>query len=237
MSCVVEGYEDAVEQEQLARNLVYLNQCETVCGEPIRSITPYSLAVLSAIRTPFLSGGDITPSVVAQFIWALHCDYSATSWWKRRQLRKRLAKLTLEQCALEIFAFIDLTFMDRPQGGKEEKPIASSIAWLVYRFRHEPWGLKERETSHTPLRKLYQELRCWERENAEVPANKSDIKKAEWVGDLNDWLRQNPVKNGMLLADWNADCRALANKEITQKQFEARRAQAKRWDAEMTGMN
>lgn len=133
----------------------------------------------------------------------------------------------------EIQAFVDLTFMDAPAGGKEEKPIASNISQLIYRFRHDPWGMKERETSNTPLRKLYQELRCFERENEKNPANKSDIKKSTWLSNLNEWVAQDPVKHGMILHDWNNDCRALASKEITQHQFEARREQAKRWQAEM----
>lgn len=224
MSCVVAGYDAEVEQEQLARNLVYLDQCETVCGEPIRNITPRLLAILSAMRTPFLHSGDITPSVVAQFIWALHRDYSATAWWKRSQLRKRLAKLPLEQCAIEIFAFLELTFMDRPQGGKEEKPIASSIAWLIYRFRHKPWELKEHETSDTPLRKLYQELRCWERENEKTPANKSDIKKATWLGDVNEWLKEDPEGNQKILDAVNAQWAKLRNGDIDQTQFDQWRA-------------
>lgn len=202
MGCVVPGYVEEVEEESLKRNLVYLGQCETVCGAPIRNITPHLLAILSAMRTPFLHGGDITPSVVAQFIWALHRDYSPSGWWKRRQLRKRLAKLPLEQCALEIFAFIELTFMDRPQGGKEEKPIASSIAWLIYRFRHDPWRMRERETSNTPLRKLYQELRYWERENEKTPANKSDMKKASWLQRVNDALQSGELTQKEL-DEWN----------------------------------
>lgn len=208
MACIIHGYEAEVEQEQLKRNLVYLDQCEIVCGEPIRNITPRSLALLSAMRTPFLSGGSITAPVVAQFIWALHRDYSVASWWKRRQLRKRLARIPIEQCATEIFAFLDLTFMDRPTGGKEEKPIASNIAWIVYRFRHEPWRMSERETSNTPLRKLYQELRCWERENDRIPANRSDILKTDWLNNLNEAL-----KSGLLtqiqLDEWNAKIRAV----------------------------
>lgn len=212
MACVIQGYEDAVDREQLARNLVYLDQCETVCNEPIRNITPRSLALLNAMRTPFLTGGKITAATVSQFIWALHRDYSPRSlkaWWKRRQLRNRLAKLSLEFCMGEIQAFIDLTFMDAPTGGKEEKPIASNIAWLIYRFRHDPWRMSEQETSNTPLRKLYQELRCWERENDKTPANRSDILKTDWLNDLNAWLAEDPIANQRILDAWNEKNRAI----------------------------
>lgn len=209
MSCVIQGYEAEVDREQLARNLVYLDQCETVCGEPIRNITPRSLALLNAMRTPFLAGGRITPAVVSQFIWALHLDYSARSWWKRYWLRKRLGKLSLEFCSQEIQAFIDLTFMDAPTGGKEEKPIASNIAWIIYRLRHDPWRMLEQETSNTPLRKIYQELRCFERENDKTPANRSDILKTDWLNKLNAWLAEDPVNHQHELDAWNEKNRAI----------------------------
>lgn len=209
MACVIAGYESEVEQEQLKRNLVYLDQFEIVCGEPIRNITPRLQAILNSIRSPLLCGGAITRPVIAQFIWALHSDYSQRAWWKRRQLRKRLERIPLEDCMRDIGAFIELTFMDAPTGGREEKPIASSIAWMVYRFRHKPWCMSEHETSNTPLRKLYQELRCWERENQSVPANRSDILKTDWLNRLNAWIAEDPVNNQRQLDEWNARNRAI----------------------------
>lgn len=208
MPCAIQGYEAEVEQEQLKRNLVYLDQFEIVCGEPIRNITPRLQAILNAMRTPLLNGGAIAPAIVAQFIWALHRDYEPGAWWKRRQLRNRLSRIPLEDCVHEIEAFMDLTFMDAPVGGREEKPIASSIAWLVYRFRHDPWRMSEYETSNTPLRKLYQELRCWERENEKTPANRSDILKTDWLNRLNAWVQEDPVNNQRELDEWNARTRA-----------------------------
>lgn len=221
MSCVIQGYESEVKQEQLARNLVYLDQFETVCGEPVYNVTPRLLATLNAIRTPFISGGTISRPIIAQFIWALHKDYSPRALWKRKCLRSRLARIPIDDCVKEIQAFIDLTFMDAPTGGKEEKPIASNIAWMVYRFRHAPWNMREEETANTPLRKLYQELRCWEREQGETPANRSDIKKAAFLVNINEWLKENPARNQVILDDWNKQVRDLANKEITPEQFTA----------------
>lgn len=108
----------------------------------------------------------------------------------------------------EIQEFVNLTFMDAPAGGKEEKPIASNIAWLVYRFRHDPWRMSELETSNTPLRKLYQELRCFERENDKNPANKSDIKKSDWLGEVNLALKEGRITQKQL-DDWNEKNRLI----------------------------
>lgn len=204
MACVVQGYEDEVAQEQLARNLVYLDCPETVLGEPVRNITPHLLAVMTAIQSPFITGGNIRYPNIAQFIWALHRDYSPHSWWKRYLLTKRLNAFSLDESVRGINAFLDLTFMDAPRGGKDEKPIAANVAWLIYRFRQEPWRMTEEQTKHTPLRKLYQELRCFERENGEIPQNKSDKKIADWLQRIQKWIDEDPQEHQKELDAWNA---------------------------------
>lgn len=203
MGCVVQGYEEEVAKEQLARNVAYLDQPEIVCGEPLRNITPRMLALLTVMRTPFYFGGNFTHAHVSQFLWACHRDYSPTAWWKRRQLRKRTSRLGLEQAEKEISAFIDLTFMDMPRGAGQEKPIASGTAWLVYRFRNPPWNQSESVTLDTPFRKLYQELRCWMREHGEGVDNKSDKRKATWLEQLNEELKAGRITQKEL-DEWNA---------------------------------
>lgn len=203
MSCVVQGYEEEVEREQLARNVAYLDQPEIVCGEPLRNITPHLLALLTVTRTPFYFGGTITHAHLAQFLWACHRDYSPRAWWKRRQLIHRASRLDLAKANEEISAFIELTFMDMPRGGDAEKPIASGTAWLVYRFRNPPWNQAEQITLHTPFRKLYQELRCWQREQGEHIASKSDIKKSNWLDDVQRALDSGEITQAQLDA-WNA---------------------------------
>ncbi len=69
--------------------------------------------------------------------------------------------------------------------------------------------MTEQETSNTPLRKLYQELRCWERENEKTPANRSDMLKTDWLNRLNAWLAEDPVGNQRILDAWNEKNRAI----------------------------
>lgn len=203
MACVIHGYDEALEREQDARNLVYLDQPEIVLGQPLKNLTPHLLAVLTAIKSPFHVGGAFTQTHVAQFLWALHLHYSPTDKRGRDYMAHVASHFSLEQCRDEIAAFMDLQFMDMPRGGKEEKPIASSVAWLVFRFRHEPWGMKEPEIVHTPLRKLYQELRCWMRENEQPVHNQSDLLKSDWLTRVNEALRNGTLKQSEL-DEWNA---------------------------------
>lgn len=185
MACVVKGYEAALEKEQFARNVAYLDQPVIVCGEPLRNITPHLLTLLTVMRTPFYCGGKYSHAHVAQFLWACHVDYSPRSWWNRRRMTLRTSQLDLQKCGQDIAEFLDLTFMDAPKGnGKSDKPIASDTAWLVYRFRNTPWNQSEQVTIHTPFRKLYQELRCWLKDQGEIVVNPSDLLKSDWLGKL-----------------------------------------------------
>lgn len=180
-----------LEREQLARNTIYLGQPYTVCGEPLHNITPYLLSVLTVARNPFAIGGSIRLAHVAQFLWALHVDYSPSAWWKKRQLMKRASRLEIHSSVAEIQSFLEITFMDQPHGISKEKPIASDTAWLVFRFRHEPWGMKKEETIHTPFRELYQELRCWRRENTEdYIENPSDTHIKTYGEKINEALEK-----------------------------------------------
>lgn len=210
MPCVVAGYDEAVAEERTQRSIPYLNAPEIVLGETLNNITPHLLAVLTAIQSPFYLGGPFTHAHVAQFLWALHRDYQPRgfkSWWNRRRIRRVVSRFTLDRCREEIGAFIDLTFMDMPTGGREEKPIASSIAWLVYRFRCEPFRQPKIITLHTPLRDLYQELRCWMREQDQDVPNRSDKFKATWIEQINEGLRTGVITQAQLDA-WNAKHKA-----------------------------
>lgn len=207
MGCCIQGYEQAVEAEQQARNVIYLDQPEIVLGQELRNITPHLLAVLTVIKSPFYLGGAFDHRHVAQFLWSMHVNYSPHDKRGRAYMADVASHFSLDQCREEIGAFIDLTFMDMPTGGKPEKPIASNIAWLIFRFRHDPWRMKEPEIIHTPLRKLYQELRCWMREQDQDVPNKSDMHKATWIEQINEAMRTGVITQEQLdkkNAEWRA---------------------------------
>ncbi len=194
MPSCVQGYDEELERERIARNIVYLDGPVIVCGEPLRNLTPHLLVTLTVARSPFLVGGHPALAHVAQFLWACHANYAARSWWKRRRLIKLISRFDLSDAVNDIHEFLDLTFMDTPSSiGKSEKPIASDVAWLIYRFRNPPWNQAEAVTMHTPFRKLYQELRCWQKENGAQVNNRSDIKKSTWLQQLNEAVGRGEI--------------------------------------------
>lgn len=205
-NCVVQGYAEAVANEQAARVTAYLDKPEIVCGEPLRNITPHLLAILLDIETPFYCGGNYGYPHVAQFLCALHVEELDASPINVLRMTRSATRFLLEDCAAQISAFITLTFMDSPKGGGNDKPIASSIAWLRYRFRCEPFRMKPSETMRTPLRQLYQELRCWERDNGEDVRNPSDRLTSSWLTQVQDALKRGEITQSDL-DEFNAKCR------------------------------
>jgi hypothetical protein len=194
--CVAKGYEDAVALEQHARCIAYLNLPETVCGFKVKNITPLLHASLISHKTPFLLGGSFSHSHVAQFICLLSVNIVSDE--SIDLTLAEVSKIPLEQCSSEIDNFINLTFMDAPKGGKASKSIASATAWMVYRFRGEPFRMERQEILNTPYRILYQEMRCWEKEEGANIRNESDKLMGNWLQRLQDALDSGKITQEQL---------------------------------------
>lgn len=155
----------------------------------MRNITPQLLAVLISIKSPFYVGGEYTYPHVAQFLCALHAEDLEPDAENIRRMLQSASRFTLSECARQIKDFIDLTFLDAPKSsGTPEKPIASEIAWLRYRFRGKPFEMEFDEIMETPLRILYQELRCWQKENGVHVSNPSDKLSRSWLEQVQHYL-------------------------------------------------
>jgi hypothetical protein len=187
----IPGYDEAVTTERKARNVIYLGQKVTICGQRVNNITPYTLAILTEAENPFLFGGEQSHIYAAQFIAALQDK-------KDRNMPltlQALLAMELEDIAEEISHFVDATFMDAPRGGNsEDAPIASGIAWLEYRMAREPFRWDCEKTLHTSLRRIYQLLRCDEKYQGETVVNLlSSEKEREWLVRVNDALKDGSV--------------------------------------------
>jgi len=160
-------FAEAVQHERRARGFVYLSPVTDLCGIRVRHMTPRDLALLEQHGNPFLYGGAGDFADAAQFIGVLRED--------KADLQDTLAvllTLELQAVADEIGEYVTLTFMDAPTGGANDStPIASGAAWMEYRFACEPFRWDCERTMATPLRRLYQLVRCWRKDSGEIVAN------------------------------------------------------------------
>jgi hypothetical protein len=180
----IPGYREAIERERDLRAVAYLDLPEIVCGERVRNITPRLLTVLTVFKSPFIIGGPVDPTHIAQFIWACHVEYDPKNRRRRNQVCNRVADIPFLRAREEVDEFTAATFMDSPDG-PETIPIASSAAWLIYRFRRDPFRQPEHITMDIPLRKLYQELRCDDKYNGAIVTNKSHKIRGDYLDAMN----------------------------------------------------
>ena len=196
----IPGYDAALAFERKARNVVYLGVGEEVCGLRVQDMTPRHLAILTEADNPFVFGGPIDYPQAAQFIGALQPEKGRNM----ESVLRHLFGMDIEEIAKEIFAFVDLTFLDAPTGGSDSAPIASGLAWMEYRMACEPFRWDCERTLSTPLRRIYQLLRCIDRVNGEVVVNSMSHKcSGDWLATINEGLKNSTITPEMI-AELNA---------------------------------
>lgn len=211
----IPGFDEALAQERRERNVPYLSDFyeNDLCGTRVRNLTPILYVRLVESRTPFIAGGDAGLEHVAQFVYiasGLEISDSTERQKSIREIATRAGEIGLEDCFAQIDEYVDVTFRDSPEEGGGSSPIASSCAWMEYRFACDPWRWDRDRTLNMPIRILYQQIRCQEKEHGEAVANK--LSRAAYKGFIEalqagindgsitqsdlDKIREANIKNG-----------------------------------------
>ncbi len=168
----------ALDRERRLREEAYLGVPHDICGVPCREITPRLLAILFRLRTPYLTGGEVLPEDTLLFLWAVHRDNPMRAEKstllrrsKRDQFLKSARKIDFTSAEIEIDQWLEDTFMDAPEG-KPSRPYVCSIAWLEYSMSTKPFLWDRDRTLETPLRVIYQLLRCRAIDNGHEVTNR-----------------------------------------------------------------
>jgi hypothetical protein len=184
----IPGYGEAVAREQQNREIAYLDVPFDVHGIKLRQMTPRMLAALFAHGSPFVCGSSVTLPDILQFLWGCAADYSTSRfarWRFFRRVGKIIAKVGIQPIVDELFDYIDTTFQDGPRGGKKSIPYTSQIAWMEFNMAGEPWRWSREQTLSTPLRVIYQQIRCSDMSEGVTPINPSDYVKQAYIDSLN----------------------------------------------------
>lgn len=179
----IPGYADAVARERKAREEAYLNLPHDVCGIQLKQITPYLYGLLSLERNPFVTGGTINEAAIAQFLWTLHIDFAVDSK-KRDAFLKSLEDADWIGLQIGIEELLDLTFLDAPYGGGlNQSPLFCNMAWMEYRLAAEPFRWARDTVLHSPLRVIYQLMRCdaWNHGDKTLVNRWSDQVVDDWM--------------------------------------------------------
>lgn len=141
------------------------------------------------METPFLIGGNANATEIIRFLWALSPDFS-TNRDDMDEFVESALKLIGENwhdAEVGIDEFISKTFLDAPRGsGGDAVPYVTGSAWMIYKMGCEPFNWLKERTLHTPVREIYQYMRCHRIDNGGILYNEiSDKIKAAWLDELN----------------------------------------------------
>lgn len=188
-SCIP-GYFQAVDLEQQLRAEAYLGNPSVCAGVRVHQMTPRSYNLLMVLDSPWVNGGEIGAAAAIQFLFTLSIDFKDFGLpWFVSHYAKFIRKkgYDWEYVCDCIGEFVETTFLDAPTG-KETTPYACSTAWLELHM-YKLMGWHSDRTLDTPLRRIYQLLRCEAMEAGDKTlVNKlSDAKKDEWLRAVNNW--------------------------------------------------
>jgi hypothetical protein len=220
----IPGLDDALEQERHERDLPYISRFyeKSIAGESVLNVTPLSFVKLVESRNPFLCGGEIAWGHVAQFVYILNDTVIEDRNDRQRHIRAistRICEHELIDAIASADEFFDVTFRDSPKGAAGSSPVASSCAWYEYRFANAPWNWDRDRTLNMPLRILYQQLRCQEKDNGNHPLNVLSAKaKEDWNKQIREGLKDGSITPKML------EKITAMNFGITPEQFDAMEA-------------
>jgi len=196
----IPGYEEALSQERRERNLAYLNLPFEICGIIVRQITPFDYCALVESRSPFVVGGKLTRVKSAHFIFLLSDEFKGKG--KEDSIKiilERLCVFSDDKVFSEISDLVEITFRDAGTGQAKSAPVASSAAWLEYRMGGEPWRWDRERTLKTPLRIIYQQIRCDDKVKGEIVKNELSHKaQGDWLKALNEGIQDGSITPEML---------------------------------------
>lgn len=190
----IPGYAEALAEERKLREEIFLDVPAKLGGVLVNHITPFLLARLSQMRSPFICGGEYNDQETLRFLWALSPDFVTPEHPDCQDRITMLAALLTKrygQCFVdvedEIDAFVKATFMDGPMGGgSEQVPYVIGVAWQIHQMGKAPYRWHWKETLHTPLRIIFQLIRCVKLDRGDTMFNNSDWIKDQFLKDFRE---------------------------------------------------
>lgn len=151
-------YVEACQKQDRLRDFAFLELEAVLCGHVVKPMTARHLALLTHCGNGFVTGGDVLPEHIPQFIYVLQGGSLADEKAMRR-FAVDFGWRNFKTCCDEIEAFVNATFLDSPEGGgKRGETFNSWLASLVDVLARE-YGWQQREVLDLPIACVFQYLR------------------------------------------------------------------------------
>jgi len=184
----IPGLRAAVAAEQFARDLAFAEVPEDVAGVAVGPLNWLRFTRLAVIGSPFICGGQVTPTNLKATLWLLAPNYNPASRWRRWRFLRRADKIPYLKLINALDEYFRESLMDSPTGKRSEgesPSYYSTIAAQVDLFANE-YGWPAAEIIRLPFKQLWQLLRRIQARNgSEVFFNPSDKVRGAWLSAEN----------------------------------------------------
>jgi hypothetical protein len=176
-------YDAAVQAEQFARLVSFLDIPDRICGIRVHQLQLGHVFKLEAAGSPFFCGGIPERDDAIKFLWMVspkHSTSALASWWFRLRHCRRL---NTADVIVEIHKFTTEAFADCDGGSgapvKQFTHAASSMVDLI--ASEYGWGINE--VMRQPIRRAAQFVKCITRRHnpKAVLFNRSERVIADWL--------------------------------------------------------
>lgn len=176
---------------QTRRDAAFLFPFDLIAGEPVHPLSIRLWLVLTAMRSPFLTGDfnlqhEDIGAAIRRFLWVVSHEFSLDPKARDRFL-KRIDRLDAADAINDIRDYLDRAFADSPYSnhGRASVPHSSMAAEVVDHFARE-YGWQPDTILNLPLSQLWQLRNCIAARTQKQPvfANREVDQAAK------DWLRQ-----------------------------------------------
>lgn len=184
----IPGYREAVERERFNRDAAFAEVPQFICGISVQPLCFLSLTRLALVGSPFVKGGDVTPTNLASTLWLLSSIYSPEARFARWRFLRMVRKKPYLQLIREVEKFFADSFEDAPGGGGEEQISYYSTAADICDALCSEYGWTIEQVMRVPLVQLWQLLKAMRRRcsgSTGIMWNPSDKVRGRWLEQVN----------------------------------------------------
>lgn len=179
-------YEAALASELDDRAFVFLGLQETICGVLCEPLTPRRVEWLRLAKSPFIVGGKVGPTEIAQFLWIVSAAF-VPSKAKRDEFIPSILSLDVAKAREDIEQYLDRAYLNSI-GSAAQRPCISPCASYAFALAGEPYRMPWREVLDTPLGVIFQLLGALDMSQGRAMINKrSDKVNNDYAAAMTAW--------------------------------------------------
>lgn len=161
----IPGYREAVQKEGEIRVAAFVSPSTSICGIPIRQMTPMDFINLNGIESPMLYGTDFSRKDITRFLRLLSAKPIKPNWLSNYRFGKRCRRINLDEAKASIDKYLERTFFDSPStSAGAHVSFASWCAHLIDLIASE-YGWPMDDIMRCPFRVLDQLANCIKKRN------------------------------------------------------------------------